>query len=370
MKILLLGDYSNYHRALSLALRKLGHEVTVASDGSRWMDTARDIDLSRPMDNKLGGLLLWGKLNTLLRSRLGGYDVVQINSPVFTHLRPERLRPLFDRLVQHNGAVFLSAMGTDSYYIDYALSGALRYNEWMVNGELSPLGKANADELRAWQAPVLTDYTQYIYQHIRGAVSALYEYDESCRRVLDASKVAYGGIPIDTDAFTMAHGDEIPRKVRLFLGVHRDRMVEKGTDRMWIAAQKVVERYPDRCELVRVENRPYKEYVELMRSSHVVLDQLYSYTPATNALLAMAQGLVAMSGAEPEYYDFIGEWENHPIINAIPDDEMLVKQFEDIVSHPERLPEQMRRSREFVVKHNRDEVVAQRFLDFWERRLK
>ena len=53
MKILLLGDYSNYHRALSLALRKLGHDVTVASDGSRWMDTGRDIDLSRPFKNKV-----------------------------------------------------------------------------------------------------------------------------------------------------------------------------------------------------------------------------------------------------------------------------------------------------------------------------
>ena len=74
-----------------------------------------------------------------------------------------------------------------------------------------------------------------------------------------------------------------------------------------------------------------------------------------------------MSGAEPEYYDFIGETENRPIVNAIPDDEKLETQLEDIVLHPERLPEQARRSREFVVKHNRDEVVARRFLDFWAR---
>ena len=70
MKILLVGDYSNYHRALSLALRRMGHEVTVASDGSRWMDTARDLDTSRPFRNKVGGLLLWVKLNTLLWSQL------------------------------------------------------------------------------------------------------------------------------------------------------------------------------------------------------------------------------------------------------------------------------------------------------------
>lgn len=367
MKILLAGDYSNYHRALSLALRHMGHEVTVASDGSRWMNTARDIDTSRPFRNKVGGLLLWVKLNTLLRSRLEGYDIVQINSPGFASLQPCRLRQLFDRLLARNGAVYLTAMGTDTYYIDFCLSGALRYTEWQIGDRPSPLALAQPDELRRWQAPALTDYTRYVYEHVRGVVSALYEYNESCRRVVDSSRLAYAGIPIDTDSFTMAHGDEIPSRVKLFLGVHRDRMVEKGTDRMWAAARRVAERHPDKCELVFVENRPYREYVELMRSSHVVLDQLYSYTPATNALLAMAQGLVVVSGAEPEYYDFIGEKENHPIVNAIPDDEKLEAQLEELVLHPERLPEQARRSREFVVKHNRDEVVARRFLDFWAR---
>ncbi len=367
MKILLAGDYSNYHRALSLALRHMGHEVTVASDGSRWMNTARDIDTSRPFRNKVGGLLLWVKLNTLLRSRLEGYDIVQINSPGFASLQPCRLRQLFDRLPARNGGSSPTAMGTDTYYIDFCLSGALRYTEWQIGDRPSPLALAQPDELRRWQAPVLTDYTRYVYEHVRGVVSALYEYNESCRRVVDPSRLAYAGIPIDTDSFTMAHGDEILSRVKLLRGVHRARMVEKGTDRMWAAARRVAERHPDKCELVFVENRPYREYVELMRSSHVVLDQLYSYTPATNALLAMAQGLVVVSGAEPEYYDFIGEKENHPIVNAIPDDEKLEAQLEELVLHPERLPEQARRSREFVVKHNRDEVVARRFLDFWAR---
>ena len=57
------------------------------------------------------------------------------------------------------------------------------------------------------------------------------------------------------------------------------------------AARAVVDRYPGKAELVIVENRPYDEYLGLLRSAHVVLDQLYSYTPATNALQAMAYGV-------------------------------------------------------------------------------
>ncbi|MDE6144766.1 MAG: hypothetical protein K2F96_00645, partial [Muribaculaceae bacterium] len=54
-KILLLGDYSNCHQALSTGLRALGCDVTVASDGTKWMQCDRNVDITRP-DGKLGGL--------------------------------------------------------------------------------------------------------------------------------------------------------------------------------------------------------------------------------------------------------------------------------------------------------------------------
>lgn len=47
MKILLLGEYSNVHATLADGLRRLGHEVTVASNGDFWKDYPRDIDFSR-----------------------------------------------------------------------------------------------------------------------------------------------------------------------------------------------------------------------------------------------------------------------------------------------------------------------------------
>ena len=107
-----------------------------------------------------------------------------------------------------------------------------------------------------------------------------------------------------------------------------------------------------------------------MRASHVILDQLYSYTPATNALIAMAQGLVAVSGAEPEYYALIGETANRPIVNvnpAIAGD--IDHQLEHIILNKSRLPQWSRQSRDFVVKRNAAPVVAQRHLDFWNQLL-
>lgn len=365
MKILLMGDASNFHRALSLALRKMGHDVVVASNGSRWMDTARDIDISRH-SGKLGGALLWAKI-IANKKKFSGFDVVQIVNPVFVELKPVRVARLFDYLKSNNSRIFLTALGDDTPYIQLCDDPtALSYNEWRNHdGSPTPHLLASRPLHDAWLSDPLRAHCHYIYSRIDGAATALYEYHLACRRVLPPKKVTYTGIPIDAQAIAPAHGEGVPERLRLFIGLQRGRMTEKGSDRLLAAAKSVVERHPDRCELVVVENRPYAEYIELMRSSHVILDQIYSYTPATNALLAMASGLIAVSGGEDDYYRFIGETENRPIVNALPDDEALRNALTDIVTHPGRFPEHSRRSREFALKHNDSAIVAQRFIDFW-----
>jgi len=371
MKILFLGDASNYHNCLAGALRDMGHRVTVASNGSHWMNTNREINIKRPLGGKLGGALLWANLNTLLCHRLKGYDVVQLSNPVFLDLRPHRVREIFDRLKRDNGSVFLTGLGSDTAYIKMCIDSThnLRYNEWMIDGEASPFYEQSNSVLHAWLQPPLSDHCEHIYQHIDGVVTALYEYDLAYRRFMPDDMVGYAGIPIDTDSVALSvDKDTVPERVKLFLGMHRHRKVEKGTDRLLAAARRVKEAYPDKCDLRIVENVPYAEYLEQMCHSHVILDQLYSYTPATNALLAMAMGLTAVSGGENDYYDFIGEYQNRCIINALPDDEQLYETLVDVVTHPERVPQMSCRNREFVLKHNDSRVVAQRFIDFWEQK--
>jgi hypothetical protein len=106
-----------------------------------------------------------------------------------------------------------------------------------------------------------------------------------------------------------------------------------------------------------------------MLSSHVLLDQIYSYTPATNALIAMSRGLNVVSGGEPDFYDFIGEHSNRPIINASTNLDDLTDVLADVVAHPELIAERGRQSRQFVLKHNAANIVAQRYLNFWTSKL-
>lgn len=372
MKILLLGDYSNCHRTLATGLRRLGHDVAVASNGTAWMCTERDIDISR-RPGKAGGLRLWLDLKWgRLRPALRGNDIVAVHDVNFALLRPSRLRPLFDRLRRDNGAVFLTSMSTDIAYLDMVQPphSPLRYSEWFVGDEPSRMHRSRPDAWAAWHDPALVAYQRHALGALDGAVSVLYEYHLGIEQAMGAGRVAYGGLPIDTELLEPVDLSGVADgKVKLFLGRDRTRKLMKGSDLLEDAAREVVRRHPDRAVLDIVENVPYDEFRRRLRDAHVVLDQIYSYTPATTALMAMAYGLNVVSGGEPEYYDFIGETDNRPIINAPIELDALTDCIEQVLLHPEQIAERGRRSREFVLKHNDCTTVAARFLDFWTRKL-
>lgn len=356
------------HNCLAQQLRKMGHEATVASDGSRWMDTHRDIDLRR-RPGKLGALRYLMDIRRAL-PQMAGYDIVEIASPIFLRLKPHRIAKVFDYLKAHNRHMVLSAMATDRVYYDACHDGhTYRYSDYMLGEEPSPYvgsGEYIAQEQDNWKQPFMREHNDHIVAGIDGVVACLYEYYVAYKPIL-GDRVAYAGIPIDIESLAYRPLEKAPDKLRLFIGIQRDRHVIKGTDRLLAAMKRIHDRYPGITELEVVENLPYDEYTRRMRDSHVILDQLYSYTPGTNALIAMAQGVVAVSGAEPEYYDLIGETVNKPIVNVSP----LVEGDIDhklawLVEHRDQLPQMSRASRAFVEKHNAVTIVARRYLDFWQ----
>ena len=369
MKILFVGDASNMHNCLAQALRDLGHTAIVASNGSHWMNTHRDIDLKR-RPGKVGAVKYVLKLLSSLR-QMRDFDVVETCGQVFFDLKPSKVRWAFDWLKRHNRCMLLGAIGTDYVYFTTCRDGkTYRYSDYMVGDKPSPfvLSQEYIDKREdLWGAPFMQEHSDYLLERYDGAISCLWEY-QACYEPIFGNRLAYGGIPIDTANIDPITIDREPEKVKFFIGIQRDRNVLKGTDLLLEAARRTVDRYPNLCELTVVESIPYEEYIDLCRKSHVILDQLYSYTPATNALLAMARGLVAVSGAEPEYYDLIGEHDNQPIINVSP---LRVgdidSKLEWLVQNKQLLPNLSRRSREFVVKHNDSHVVARRHMEFYEK---
>lgn len=371
MKILLMGDASGCHATLARALQAMGHDVTVASTGNYWMNTRRNIDIGR-REGKLGGAILWLRLNTILASSLRGYDVVSLAGCGFLDLRPKRILKMFNRLKSKNGAIFLTDLATSTPFVELCTDSRrqIPYSEWRnPDGTATKYSQIADDIYRAWTGP-LAPMCEAIYSNVDGVVSVLYEYHLAAQRIVEPSRLAYGGIPIDTASIKYADNILRDGKVRLFMGMHRARALEKGSDRLSWIVNEVIRREPGRFVFDYVENRPIDEYLRLLGAANIVFDQFYSLTPATNALQAMAMGKVAVSGGEESYYDFIGEKDLRPIINPIPGrEEDVVRQILAIGDDPSLLTSMGRQGRELTERHNDAMVVAKRFIDFWQSRL-
>ena len=379
MKILLMGEYSNVHATLAEGLRKLGHHITVLSNGDFWKNYPRDIDLVRK-PGKLGGIMYMMKLYTIVH-KLRGYDIVQLINPMFLELKAERIFPIYQYLRKHNKKVILGGFGMDYYWVSVCCKDKpLRYSDFNMGNQL----RTNTDALKErkdWLGTEKGRLNQMIAEDCDGIITGLYEY-WACYQPSFPQKTTFIPFPIKPQLITSGNGNsyihvenhqviplDIPKKVKLFIGINKSRSEYKGTDIMLKAAQAIAKKYPDKTELRIAENIPFAEYVKMMNGSDAILDQLYSYTPSMNPLEAMARGIICIGGGEPENYEIIHEDKLRPIINVLPNYESVYQELEHLVLHPELVPLLKQQSIEYISKHNDYIKVAKRYEAFYQKLL-
>lgn len=360
MRILLLGEYSNVHATLARGLRALGHEVTVASNGDFWKDYPRDIDLSRKR-GKLGGAVLMTRIYSLL-PRLRDYDIVQLINPVFVELKAGRLFSIYHHLRRHNRRMVLGGYGMDWYWVHTCVKDKpLRYSDFNIGQQL----RTNTEALREradWLDTEKGRLNQVIAQDCDGIVTGLYEY-WACYHPAFPTKSTFIPFPIEVSPETkLIDGD----KLKVFIGINESRNAYKGTDVMLSAAEEVLHRHPEKMELRIARSVPFEQYQKMMDGSDAILDQLYSYTPSMNPLLAMSKGIICIGGGEPENYEILGEKELRPIVNVGPDRESVVTALEHLVTHPDEVRALRRDSITYVRRHHEYISVAKKYEDFYQ----
>lgn len=379
MKILLMGEYSNVHATLAEGLRKLGHHVTVLSNGDFWKNYPRDIDLVRK-PGKMGGIMYMMKLYTNVH-KLRGYDIVQLINPMFLELKAERIFPIYQYLRKHNKKVILGGFGMDYYWVSVCCKDKpLKYSDFNIGDKL----RTNTDALKErkdWLGTEKGRLNQMIAEDCDGIITGLYEY-WACYQPGFPQKTTFIPFPIKPKLITSGNGNsytnaenhqiiplDIPKKVKLFIGINKSRSEYKGTDIMLKAAQAIAKKYPDKTELRIAESIPFAEYVKMMNGSDAILDQLYSYTPSMNPLEAMARGIICIGGGEPENYEIIHEDKLRPIINVLPNYESVYQELEHLVLHPELVPLLKQQSIEYISKHHDYIKVAKRYEAFYQKLL-
>lgn len=368
MKVLLIGEYSNVHATLADGLRAIGHEVTVLSNGDFWKDYPRDINLVRSY-TIWGGVKYMLKLYSLL-PRLRGFDVVQLINPLFLELKADKHFSIYRYLRKHNREMVLGAFGMDYYWVNTCTKEKpLRYSDFNIGDEV----RNNADAVKERKDWIGTDkerLNKYIAEDCDAIVTGLYEY-QVCYEKFFPDKTTYIPFPIRPEQTEITESQKaIPDKLKLFVGISKGRSAYKGTDIMLSAARRLAEKYPQLVELRVAEGVPYEQYKQMMEGSDAILDQLYSYTPSMNPLIAMSKGIICVGGGEPENYEIIHEQELRPIINVLPNEESVYDELKKLVLHRDRIPELKRQSIEYVCKHHDYIKVAQRYESLYEKLMK
>lgn len=366
MKILLLGEYSNVHATLAEGLKALGHQVLVVSNGDFWKDYPRDISLVRNSPSRIDGILYVAKLMYIL-PKFRGFDIVQLINPMFLEIKAEHVFTIYHCLRKHNKRVILCGYGMDWYWVNTCMTmKPLRYSDFNMGDQLRDTPDTRKEQ-KDWLHTPKECLNRFIARNCDAIITGLYEY-YTCYHAFFPQKTVFIPFPIKPAEHTFTNMAS-PGIVIFFIGINKTRSTYKGTDIMLEALDELKKKYPDKCDIIKVESVPFNEYQQLMNSSDCILDQLYSYTPAMNSLLAMSKGIINVGGGEEENYLILNEKDLRPIINVQPNKYDVFVKLEQLILHQDRIHEMKKQSIEYVNKHHDYIKVAKQYLKIYKNAL-
>lgn len=379
MRILLVGEYSRLHNTLKEGLIGLGHDVTLVGTPDGFKGFPVDYNYQSKVFSKSWLKPLVTLVNKLisinlikiergyrfkkLLPKLTNYDVVQLinESPINTS--PIKEIKLLETLFRQNKNVFLLSCGTDYMSVKYAMDKKYAYSI------LTPLHENN-DLKKQYQfiLKYLSEAHQklhhFIYKHSHGVIASDMDY----HLPLEGHPKYLGLIPnpINTDNIEYIPPN-LDEKITIFHGINRTNYTKKGNRFFEEAIQIIEKKHADKVHIKTTEDTPYKEYITLYNSAHIVLDQVYAYDQGYNALEAMAKGKVVFTGAEHEWLNHYNLEENTVAINAIPNAKQIAQKLEWLILNPEKIITISKNARTFIEKQHHYRLIAKRYIETWKK---
>lgn len=378
MRILLVGEYSRLHNSLKEGLSALGHKVTLVSTGDEFKNFPSDILLKRKYDSgiskkvKVGLFKLFGlDISSLSlkkqffqqQEKFKGFDVVQLINESPLGILPKHEKEIISFLKKNNQKLFLLSCGTDYTSVKYAFEKKFRYSIFnpLFNGKISE--KAFFPALK-YLKPQYKDLHDFVFKNADGVIASDLDYDIP----LQGTEKYLGLIPNPVNTEKLKFQSINPEeKIIVFHGINRANYFKKGNDYFEAALEKIQQKYPEKVEVICVENIPYSEYIEKYNSAHILLDQVFAYDQGYNALEAMAKGKVVFTGAETEFLDRYNLKEDEVCINALPDVAYLFNKLEDLILNPEKLTSISVNARKFIERDHDYVYIAKKYLETWEK---
>ncbi len=314
MKVLLLGEFSGVHNNLKKGLEQQGCRVTLANNGDYYKKLQQDIKIS-PFKGKYFGKLLNIIYFLFNIRKFIGYDVVQFISPfVLPYYFSYFGIPFL--LFKFNSKIVYYACGTDPIYL--ASKNRFKY---------FPFDDKNDEKYPRYDVRGKLNNFNAFLNHVDLIIPSSYDY-----------LIGYSSNPKTSKPILLPCSGcyneviDLPTtNTNILFGITRRGI--KGADYILNALEKIKQNYSKTATLAIVERVPFDEYIDYLKQCDVLVDQCKSYGYGMNAIFALEQGKIVLSGAEKEALDCAGV-QNCPVINITPNVDQIYQELEKVLLFP------------------------------------
>ena len=343
MKILLLGEYSGYYANLARGFKKLGHDVTFFNHGGAWMPE-RDGQPYPKHGYGIKSKVLSKLLHPIDKKKFSGFDIVFVIAAEMVN-KPWTAWN-WDHIRSSNKKVIYTVCGQgDSHIIRHIP----HMRKSMFKDEHGIISMEHACEISKGDFP----FCDRMVNECDGIITVTAGYDIPYQSVNKPRRCI--PLPIDTTGIQF---QSLPMKPLQFLHGKQRRHWWKGTPTILRAFEEI----NPKPILHHIGGLPLSEYLLLMKSIHVVIDQCKSYGCGMNALFALAMGKIVMGGNEPENLECLN-LPPSPVINLPFDSDKIRDAIIQLMDDdkPHEIGEE---SRQYVEDHHEATLVAERYLEF------
>lgn len=354
MKILLLGDFSSVQLNLKHGLESIGHNVTLVShgDGFKALDSDFKLYTRKKGENKYVGAYKEIRDQYKISKILKGFDIVQTAAHLFFHNRIDKF--LFPKIFDQNSKTVLLNTACSVPY--NAFVKTLRYSPCASCKLYDLVGNVCVHETKQAQ---IDEYIRYVKYN--AIVSTHFEYYNAFNQTQFKDKNHFIPVGIRTDQFLYKENRVENEKINVYYGEIRKGF--KGGQFIEEALMKIESsKYSKYFNIIKTSKLSYHEYMKVIESSHVLIDQASSYSYGVNALIGLALGKVVLSGAEPEAIRLVTvSSEENPLINVLPAADDIYNKLIWILNNKHLLPSIGIKGRLFVEKYHSIDVVARKY---------
>ena len=377
MRILLIGEYSRLHNSLKEGLQKNGHTVTLIGSGDGYKNFPVDIKivstffesrLLKPLA-KLIDKLFNVSLNEveigikyLIKIKnLKNYDIVQLINENALQTIPIFQIYLLKKIITNNKKTFLLSCGTDYLSVKYSLDQKFKYSILTPYLNDKKLKKEYKHILKYTNKGFIKLH-KFIFENVSGIISSDLDYHIP----LSNNEKYLGMIPNPINIELINYSELLKStKIKIFHGVSTKNFIKKGNVFFDESIKLLISKYEDKIQYTRVEDIPYNKYIDCLKDSDIILDQVYAYDQGYNALEAMSMGKVVVTGAEKEWLEYYKIKEDTIAINALPNVNYLVNKISALIENPEKIKKISINARKFIEDHHNYKSIASIYENKW-----